>query len=221
VQRVLDKPGLLPANVLYSLGGLYEQQQIAFQGLTVILIAAIVLVLLLLLFLYESYTVALAMLITTLLAVAGVYIGLWATGTEINITSRMGMTMIVGIVTEVAIFYYSEFQEIRDQANRFIIAGVNRMRPIAMTTFAAILALLPLALGIGEGSAMLKPLAIAIISGLVFQLPLVLIVFPCLLALVRRDPKRKRDAQDHQPSALTESALAFRHNAGNEAEGSK
>jgi CzcA family heavy metal efflux pump len=221
VQRVLDKPGLLPANVLYSLGGLYEQQQIAFQGLTVILIAAIVLVLLLLLFLYESYTVALAMLITTLLAVAGVYIGLWATGTEINITSRMGMTMIVGIVTEVAIFYYSEFQEIGDQENRFIIAGVNRMRPIAMTTFAAILALLPLALGIGEGSAMLKPLAIAIISGLVFQLPLVLIVFPCLLALVRRDPKRKRDAQDHQPSAHTESALAFRHNAGNEAEGSK
>ena len=66
------------------------------------------------------------------------------------------------------------------------------MRPIAMTTFAAILALLPLALGIGEGSAMLKPLAIAIISGLVFQLPLVLIVFPCLLALCRRNPKGKQ-----------------------------
>jgi multidrug efflux pump subunit AcrB len=61
-----------------------------------------------------------------------------------------------------------------------------------MTTFAAILALLPLALGIGEGSAMLKPLAIAIISGLVFQLPLVLIVFPCLLALGRRNPKGKQ-----------------------------
>ena len=84
VQRVLDKPGLLPANVPYTLGGLYEQQQIAFQGLTVILIAAIVLVLLLLLFLYENYSVAIAMLVTTLLAVAGVYIGLWATGTEIN-----------------------------------------------------------------------------------------------------------------------------------------
>src|SRR6266478_751580 len=192
VQRVLDKPGLLPANVPYTLGGLYEQQQIAFQGLTVILIAAIVLVLLLLLFLYENYSVALAMLVTTLLAVAGVYIGLWATGTEINITSRMGMTMIVGIVTEVAIFYYSEFQEIGERDNRFIIAGINRMRPITMTTFAAILALLPLALGIGEGSAMLKPLAIAIISGLVFQLPLVLIVFPCLLALGRRNPKGKQ-----------------------------
>jgi hypothetical protein len=114
-------------------------------------------VVLLLLFLYESYGVTIAMLITTLLAVAAVYIGLWITGTEFNITSRMGMTMIVGIVTEVAIFYYSELQELPEQENRFVIAGINRMRPIAMTTFAAILALLPLALGIGQGSAMLKP----------------------------------------------------------------
>jgi CzcA family heavy metal efflux pump len=203
VQRVLNKPGLLPANVPYTLGGLYEQQQIAFQGLTIILIAAIILVLLLLLFLYESYRVALAMLITTLLAVAGVYIGLWVTGTEINITSRMGMTMIVGIVTEVAIFYYSEFQETGDREDRFIAAGINRMRPIAMTTFAAILALLPLALGIGEGSAMLKPLAIAIISGLVFQLPLVLVVFPCLLALFQGNRKGKRLAAPSESLPVT------------------
>jgi len=77
------------------------QQQIAFQGLTSVLVAAIILVVLLLSFLYDSYGVTIAMLITTLLAVAAVYIGLWITGTEFNITSRMGMTMIVGIVTEV------------------------------------------------------------------------------------------------------------------------
>ena len=183
VQRILDKPGFLPKNVSYALGGLYEQQQIAFQGLTIVLVAAIILVVLLLLFLYESYRVTFAMLITTLLAVAAVYIGLWMSGTEFNITSRMGMTMIIGIVTEVAIFYYSELEDLPEQENQFVIAGINRMRPIAMTTFAAILALLPLALGVGEGSAMLKPLAIAIISGLAFQLPLVLIVLPCLLAL--------------------------------------
>jgi CzcA family heavy metal efflux pump len=183
VQRVLDKPNFLPKNVPYTLGGLYEQQQIAFRGLTSILVAAIALIVLLLLFLYESYRVAAAMLFTTLLAVAGVYIGLWITGTEFNVTSRMGMTMIVGIVTEVEIFYYSELQELRERANRLVIAGINRMRPIAMTTFAAILALLPLALGVGQGSSMLKPLAIAIISGLALQLPLVLVAFPCLLAL--------------------------------------
>ena len=125
------------------------------------------------------------MLFTTLLAVAGVYFGLWVTGTEFNITSRMGMTMIVGIVTEVAIFYYSEYRDLPPTADRYIIAGINRMRPIAMTTFAGILALAPLALGIGEGSAMQQPLAIAIISGLIFQLPLVLIVLPAILTVSR------------------------------------
>jgi len=185
VRIALDRPGLLPDGVTYSLGGLYEQQQIAFRGLTIILIVAATLVFLLLLYLYESFRVALAMLFTTLLAVAGVYFGLWVTGTEFNITSRMGMTMIIGIVTEVAIFYYSEYCELPAMADRFITAGINRMRPIAMTTFAGILALAPLALGIGEGSAMQQPLAIAIISGLTFQLPLVLIVLPAILTVSR------------------------------------
>jgi multidrug efflux pump subunit AcrB len=101
-----------------------------------------------------------------------------------NISSMMGMTMIVGIVTEVAIFYYSEYVDLaseKDQTTRLIMAGHNRMRPIAMTTLAAIFALLPLALGIGQGAAMQQPLAIAIISGLVVQLPMVLIVLPVLL----------------------------------------
>jgi CzcA family heavy metal efflux pump len=185
VKRVLDRPGLLPNEVPYTLGGLYEQQQIAFRGLTIILIAAIVLVFLLLLILYESFRAAAAMMMTTLFAVAGVYLGLWLTRTEFNITSRMGMTMIIGIVTEIAIFYYSEYRDLPPSDDRFIVAGLNRMRPIAMTTFAAILALLPLALGIGQGSAMQQPLAIAIISGLVFGLPLVLIVLPTLLSLFR------------------------------------
>src|SRR6059036_3914022 len=168
---------------LYSFGGLYEQQQIAFRGLTIILIAAIVLVFLLLLFLYESFRVAFAMLLIPLFAVAGVFIGLWATGTEFNITSRMGMTMVVGIVTEIAIFYYSEFRSLPASDDRLILAGINRMRAISMTAFAAILALMPLALAIGHGAAIQQPLAIAIISGLIFSLPLVLIVLPVLLAI--------------------------------------
>jgi multidrug efflux pump subunit AcrB len=182
VRSALDAPGLLPPGATYSLGGLYEQQQIAFRGLTNILLVAAALVFLLLLFLYESFRVALAMLITALLAIAGVYFGLWITGTEFNITSRMGMTMIIGIVTEVSIFYYSEYRDLPASADRYIVAGLNRMRPIAMTTFAAILALAPLAVGIGQGSAMQQPLAIAIIAGLLFQLPLVLIVLPILLS---------------------------------------
>src|SRR5207248_2866520 len=183
VKRKLASSRVIPNNVLYNFGGLYEQQQIAFRGLTVILIAAILLVFLLLLFLYESFRVAFTMLLVPLFAVAGVFMCLWLTVTAFNITSRMGMTMVVGIVTEIAIFYYSEFRVLPASHDRFIVAGINRMRAISMTTFAAILALLPLALGIGHGAAMQQPLAIAIISGLIFSLPLVLIVLPALLAI--------------------------------------
>src|SRR6266513_3031662 len=183
LKRTLTKSGVIPHSVLYTFGGLYEQQQIAFRGLTIILIAAILLVFLLLLFLYESFRVAFAMLLVPIFAVAGVFFGLWVTGTEFNITSRMGMTMIVGIVTEIAIFYYSEFRALPASNDRLIVAGINRMRAISMTAFAAILALLPLALAIGHGAAMQQPLAIAIISGLIFSLPLVLIILPALLAI--------------------------------------
>lgn len=187
VKGVLSLPGLIPKGVYYNLGGLYAQQQIAFAGLIAVFVAAVVLVFLLLLFLYERFRVALAMLVTILPALSTVFIGLWLTGTEINISSMMGMTMIVGIITEVAIFYFSEYQDLShglDRKTALIIAGKNRIRPIAMTTFATILALLPLALGVGQGSSMQQPLAIAIISGLVVQLPLVLIVMPVLLRVL-------------------------------------
>ena len=195
VKAVLDRPGLLPPGVYYRLGGLYAQQQIAFRGLLTVFVAAVLLVFVLLLFLYESYRVALSMMVTTLLAVAAVFTGLLLTGTDLDITAMMGMTMVVGIVTEVSIFYFSEHQTLDPDLpafDRLIRAGTNRMRPIAMTTFAAILALLPLALGLGRGAAMLRPLAIAIISGLVVQLPLVLTVLPGLMAALRAGRRAPR-----------------------------
>lgn len=122
-----------------------------------------------------------------LLAVSAVFIGLWVAGIELNISAMMGMTMIIGIVTEVAIFYFSEYRDrIREMPSpqALIEAGKNRMRPIAMTTFAAILTLLPLAFAIGQDSAMQPPLAVAIIAGLAVQLPLVLLVMPVLYWLL-------------------------------------
>ena len=187
VVTALNQPGLIPAKVYYRLGGLYQQQQIAFHGLVIVMLTAIVLVFVLLLFLYESFRVALAMLLSSILAMAAVFIGLWLTGTELNITAMMGMTMVIGIVTEVAIIYYSEYHDLPDAlpvSERMILAGKNRMRPIAMTTLAAILALMPLALGIGQGAAMQRPLAIAIISGLSVQLFLVLTVLPAILLIM-------------------------------------
>ncbi|HEY1684046.1 MAG TPA: efflux RND transporter permease subunit [Tepidisphaeraceae bacterium] len=113
------------------------------------------------------------------------FIALRLTGTELNISSMMGLVMIVGNVTEVAIFFFSEYADFSQGPRnaRLITAGAHRMRAITMTTLAAILALLPLALGIGQGTAMLQPLAIAIIAGLIVQLPLVLIVLPAILVL--------------------------------------
>ena len=197
VQRALDAPGALPAGVVYEMGGMYQQQQIAFRGLMIVLGAAVALVFLLLLFLYERFRVALAILATPLLCISAVFIGLWTAGLELNISALMGMTMIVGIATEVAIFYFSEFQgltgaesaesaaaAVRRQA--LVQAGKNRMRPIAMTTAAAILTLLPLAFAIGQGSAMQQPLAVAIVSGLIVQLPVTLLVMPVLFDRMQR-----------------------------------
>lgn len=183
VKKVLDKPGLLPDGVHYEFGELYLQQQKAFGGLMLVFVAAALLVFLALLFLYEQFTVALSIMVAPLLAVGGVFTGLWIAGQTLNITALMGMIMIIGIVTEVAVFYFSELTILRPAGEPLtqqllIDAGINRIRPIAMTTIAAILALLPLGLGIGQGSAMQQPLAVAIISGLAIQMPLVLVIMP-------------------------------------------
>jgi CzcA family heavy metal efflux pump len=195
VKAVLDKPGMLPKGMFYELGGLYQQQQQAFRGLTLVMVAAVALVFTLLLFLYESFRVALAIMAMPLLALPAVFIGLWLTGIELNISSMMGMTMIVGIVTEVAIFYFSELQQADGDSVERVgplhdalhHAGRHRARPILMSTLAAILTLLPLALAIGQGSQMQQPLAVAIIAGMLLQLPLVLLVMPVLYAVLRRN----------------------------------
>jgi CzcA family heavy metal efflux pump len=188
VKQLMTQPGMLPPGAYYVLGGLYEQQQIAFKGLMGVFAAAVALVFLLLLFMYESFRLAISILVAALLAVSAVFVGLWMTHTELNISAMMGMTMIIGMVTEVAIFYFSEQQELaltEDRRTSLLHAGINRMRPIAMTTIAAILTLLPLAFAIGRGSEMQQPLAIAIISGLIVQLPLVLLVMPVIYYLMR------------------------------------
>jgi CzcA family heavy metal efflux pump len=201
VKTALSQPGAIPKGVTYQLGGLYQQQQIAFRGLEIVFAAAALLVFLLLLFIYESFGLALSVLLTALLAVSAVFIGLWLTHIDLNISAIMGMTMIIGIVTEVAIFYFSEQQELAPAGGRretLIAAGQNRMRPIAMTTFAAILTLLPLAFAIGQGSQMQQPLAIAIVSGLMVQLPLVLCVMPVLFNLTQRGATEQRQHSTQQ-----------------------
>lgn len=169
----------LPRGVYVEYGGLYNEQQSSMKQLAMIFVAAVLLVAVLLCYLYESWAIVGAIIVTSLLSAVGVFVGLWVTGTELNLASMMGLTMIIGIVTEIAIFYFAELENNTEVSNNHLIeAGRLRLRPILMTSIIAILALSPLALRIGAGSAMQQPLAIAIISGLLFGVPLVLLVMP-------------------------------------------
>ena len=186
VKMLLDRPGTLPPGVRYELGGLYAQQQIAFAGLAKVFAAALVAEFVLLLFLYERFWIPIIVLGASALSTTAVFAGLWLTGIELNITAIMGMTMIIGIGTEMAIFLVSEYVDLaREMPPRqaLLEASRNRFRSIAMTTLAAILTLLPLALAFGRGSGMQQPLAIAIISGLIVEFPLVLLAIPVLIGL--------------------------------------
>ena len=203
VKAAIDRPGVLAPGIRYELGGLYQQQQVAFAGLVKVFAAALVAEFILLLVLYRRFWRPVIIIGCSLLSTTAVFTALWLAGVDLNITALMGMTMIIGIGTEMAIFYMSELEELshamsaRDAVRE---ASRNRLRPITMTTAAAILTLLPLALAIGQGSGIQQPLAIAIIAGLLLQYPLVLLAMPVLvrLTLPRDDP---------QPSA-TASATA-------------
>ena len=197
VQQAVAKQGVLPAGVSFEMGGLYAEQQSAFRGMAVVFAAAVAAVFVLLLVIYESFRTAFTILLMPLAAASAVAIGLWLTGEELNIMALMGTTMILGIATEVAIFYFTEYEALLAEGmapdKALVEAGMNRLRPIAMTTLAAILALAPLALALGGGSSMERPLAIAIISGLIAQGPLVLLAMPALYKLLGGASRRQTD----------------------------
>lgn len=187
VARIVGRPGFLPAGVTFEMGGLYAEQRQAFRDLALVFAGAVAAVFVLLLVIYERFRIAGVILVMPLAAASAVAVSLRITGVELNIMALMGATMIVGITTEVAIFYFTEYEALvahgAAPATALIQAGVNRLRPIAMTTLAAILALAPLALAIGGRASMERPLAIAIIAGLIAQGPLVLIAMPALYRL--------------------------------------
>jgi multidrug efflux pump subunit AcrB len=193
VQKRLQEPGIIPEGVHYELGGLYKQQQIAFAGLTKVFAGALIAEMILLAFLYERFWLPIIIISTSLLSTTAVFMILWATGVELNITALMGMTMIIGISTEMAIFYVSEYTELAHHMpahEALREASKNRLRPITMTTLAAIFTLLPLALAIGPGSGIQQPLALSIIAGLMLQFPTVLLAMPVLISFTVRHDHR-------------------------------
>lgn len=179
----------LPASVRVDYGGLYAEQQKSFADLSLVFGAALLLSALLITLLFERAGWTVAAIATVLLTAAAVMIGLWIMGIELNISALMGLTMVVGMVAELVIFFLAEID--RDSpmtAATLLEAGKKRLRPILMSALIAVLTLAPLALGISRGAGLQQPLATAIIFGLIAAVPLVLFFLPAvLLALTRRE----------------------------------
>ncbi|GAA4778584.1 efflux RND transporter permease subunit [Stakelama sediminis] len=175
----------LPRSIRVEYGGMYAQQQKSFTDLAIVFAAALLLSALLLTFLYERIIWTVAALVTVLLSAATVLCGLWITGIELDISALMGLTMVVGMVTELIVFFFAEMDVARPVD--FVLlkeAGMKRLRPILMSALIAILTLSPLALGISRGAGLQRPLATAIIFGLTAAVPLVLLFLPALMMVL-------------------------------------
>jgi CzcA family heavy metal efflux pump len=181
----------LPATIRVDYGGLYAQQKQSFRDLTTVFLAALLLSSLLLTLLFERWAFTAAVISTVLLSMTAVFFGLWATGIELDISALMGLTMVVGMITELAIFYLAELEpDAPIDAPALLRAGEARLRPILMSALIAILTLMPLALGISRGSGLQRPLATAIIFGLGMGAPLVLVLLPSLVLVFSRGWRR-------------------------------
>jgi CzcA family heavy metal efflux pump len=180
----------LPPSIRVEYGGTYREQQKSFRDLTVVLLLAIVLVFLVLLFEFRSYTAPIAILSSAVLSTSGVLFALLLTRTTLNVSSYMGLIMVVGIVAKNGILLLDANQKYRAEGlsmeEAIVHAGRRRLRPIVMTALAAVAGMLPLALAIGAGSQMLQPLAIAVIGGILISMVLSLIVTPAIQYFLER-----------------------------------
>jgi len=174
----------LPPAIRLVYGGGYEEQQKSFGDLIVVLILAVVLVFIVLLFEFEEFGAPIAILSSALLSTSGVFLALLVTKTTFNISSFMGLIMVVGIVAKNGILLLDADKKFRAEGagaeEAMLLAGERRLRPILMTALATVAGMIPLALAIGAGSQMLQPLAIAVIGGILASMILSLIVTPAV-----------------------------------------
>ncbi|MBO9636137.1 MAG: efflux RND transporter permease subunit, partial [Chitinophagaceae bacterium] len=187
IQKLVSSEVDLPIGYHIAYGGAYAEQQQSFKELLAILISASLLVFGVILFLFRDFKVAFLILLIAVLGIAGSYLALFLTHTPLNVGSYTGLIMIVGIIGENAIFTFLQFKESlhTKTIDEAIIYSIStRLRPKLMTALGAIVALMPLALGIGAGAQLHQPLAIAVIGGFIAALPLLLIGLPSLLRLL-------------------------------------
>ena len=188
IKAELKKNVKFPAGMTVEYGGLFAEQQSSFRELAISLSLAVVLVFLVLLIEFRSFAHPFAIVAGAVLALSGVLAALLITHSTLNVVSLMGMIMVVGIVAKNGILMLDaveeNFKKTGDLTEALMLSGRRRFRPVLMTSLAAILGMLPLAIAIGSGSELLQPLAIAVIGGLAFALVLSLIVTPTVYSLL-------------------------------------
>jgi CzcA family heavy metal efflux pump len=193
----------LPSNVRVEYGGTYQEQQKSFAELLRVLAMALVLVFGVLLTEFRNFAAPVAILSSSVLSIAGVVGGLLLTGIRFNVSSFMGLIMVIGIVAKNGILLLDADERYRaegaDAREAMLHAAKRRLRPIIMTALAAITGMLPLALALGAGSQMLQPLAIAVIGGLLISMLLSLVVTPAVYYFLTRH---------HAPERAVEEAAA-------------
>jgi CzcA family heavy metal efflux pump len=190
IKNSIAKNVVLPEGYHVEYGGDYAQQQQTFKELLYILIAACLLVFAVIIFLFKQFRIALLILIISILGAAGGLLALFITNTPLNVGSYTGLIMIVGIIGENSIFTFLQFKQsaLQSTVDEAIIYSIStRLRPKLMTALGAIIALMPLALGIGAGAQLHQPLAIAVIGGFLAALPLLLIVLPSMMRILYRN----------------------------------
>jgi len=189
----------VPNEILLVVGGAYEDQQEAFADLALLMMIAMLLVYLIMASQFESFVMPLIIMFTLPFAFSGVVLALLITGTTLSVVAALGAVLLIGIVTKNGIVMIDFINLMRDReyelADAIALSGKSRMRPVLMTSFTTILAMLPLALSSGEGSEIWSPMGITVIGGLIFSTFLTLIYIPVLYGfLIRktaRDKKKK------------------------------
>jgi CzcA family heavy metal efflux pump len=183
VQQAIAEANV-PPSIRVQYGGQYEEQQKSFKDLAFVLLLAIVLVFIVLLFEFGDFAAPVAVLASALLSTCGVFLALLITGTTFNLSSFMGLIMVIGIVAKNGILLLDADQKFRAAGipaeESMMRAGERRLRPIMMTALATVAGMLPLALALGAGSQMLQPLAIAVIGGILASMVLSLVVTPAV-----------------------------------------
>ena len=180
----------LPTGMTYEIGGQYESQQQSFRELLTVLGLAMAAVFTVLVVQFRAFRPALIMISAAPLSLAGVFGMLLITNTPLNVSSFMGIILMIGLVVKNGIILFEYVMKLREEGmpldEALATAGRIRVRPILMTTLATLFGLLPLSLGLGSGSELQKPLALAVIGGLLLSTFITLFVMPVMYSLIVR-----------------------------------